>query len=438
MHDFVSLLDSASSKIRNAMSMMLETVSGANGADAHEGASDASITNSIPGLTGDAKTIDSGIDKLEREQADLLDERRRLVEQLRMLPDGARPGILAQIAAVDQRLAEIQPELDTERGLLGDEFVQIHNDTIADLEAQLLSIPNHPAFHIERAAITAEIAQRNDLFNAGITEPYLMDELIDMSNSPDPLVRNTYQRILDGDVTLLTFSEQEASLEDALAYDRDFDPRTEIALYLPPDDRIRIYKKSVGGLSLGDSGFILIKDGKGESVLVHEVNHSLNADSNTDFIGSHTGDDREAIRSFTTEVRAYNVDNTFESDASATASSVSSAHPRADRAQIILNDLGYPNPPVGNQVHIAEAVQEVTAGFPPPPNPLSDEQIAQIERIYIADHILDHDILTDNPVYDEAVAQYDATETVRDTINEIIIDGAGGIEDNTLPADGTS
>lgn len=441
MSDFVILLDNASAKIRSALSIIAQTVEAStvvNAHEGHEGGGEASITNPLPGLTGDAATIDRTIDGLERDQADLLDERRRLEQLLRVLPDAARADLLAQIADVDNQIADLQTQIGDQRVLLEAEFEVLHNTSISDLEAQLANIPNHPAFHIERFAIEQEINRRNELFAAGITEPYFLDELIDMSNSSDPLIRNTFQRVLDGDVTLLSFSEQEASLQDALAYDPGFDPRTEIAVRLPPDDRIRVYKRTVGGLSLGSTGFILLKDGRGESVLVHEVNHAVNAANNLDFVGEHTGDDREAIRSFTTEVRAYDVDNSFETKAGNTASTLESAHPNANRVNIILNDLGYdPAMLEGNQVHIAEAIADVTSGFPPPPATLSDDQIAQIERIYIADHILDHDPAT-NPVYDEAVERYDETETVRDTINEIILDGVGGNENNGPIEDTTS
>lgn len=448
MADFISLLDNATSKIISAMAMMAQTVtapsptvSNATVIDAHEGhegeGTDASLANPLPGLTGDARKIDNEIGALEREQADLLEERRMQLAIASVF--GAGDSARERMAEIDERLAEIQTEIDDKNVLLRAEFDQIHNDSIADLEARLAGLPSHPNFSDLRFEIQQEIDQRNELFAAGITEPYHLDVLIDMSNSSDPLERNTFDRVLNGDVTLLSYSDQEATLEEALAFDRNFDPRTEIALRLPPNDRIKIYPRNVGGLSLGDTGFILLKDNQGERVLIHEVNHSINADNNLDHIGTHTGDDREAIRSFTTEVRAYSVDNRYESDAIASASSVAAAHPRANRTNIILNDLGYdPANLVGNQVHIAEAVEEVTAGFPPPPNALSDEQIAQIERIYIADFILDHDIAVDNPIYDEAVAQYDATTTVKDTINEIIVDGVGGIEDNGPPADGTS
>jgi len=432
MSNIILHLNNASSHVRTALSK-LSSAGGNNNLNNTDTAGEdhvhdeGSASYDRPNLPAAAQAIDDRIEGFEDQQIALIAKKERIARRLLSATSPDEIQIInAELAAIDTEIAAIDGQIAGEKNLLDNEFVNIHNETITDLETRLASIPTHPTMAAARLELREEIRLRNELFAAGIDEPYMLDNLVDMSDSSDEAVRNTVDRVLDGDVTVHTFGDIEAPLSEALAKDPTFNPETQVALYRPPNDEIRIYSGSAGGFFTED-GNVLIRDDQGSLLFVHEVNHALNEDGNSDFVGDHTGTDRRAIESFTTEVRAYDLDNRYADEAETTVNNLQSAPAGSDPETVILNELGYdPANLTGNQVHVATQVSEIADGLPEDLTNITTEQQAQIERLFIADLVL-----VDSDLYGTASDAYSNSESVRDTLNQIVTEGPGGNTDNS-------
>jgi len=424
MATLISALENALSKIQSARAS-LNTPSTNLSISVYSNRSTSLIT-SLPkdGVTD----IRGNIYDLEQEQIELFVLRAELIEILENIEDDplyalAKIQITLRIRNLTNDLELIEGQILTEKQLLLDSEIADHNNTIADLEAQRDFLVSDALIALE-----AEIALRKELFALGQTEPHILDVLVEMSLDESIGIRNSVDRILDGTVNLMSFQEAKVPLSIALEFDPSFDPETQTALYILPSNDIFIIPSGAGGWFKSDNHVFFNGDVQAR-LIVHEVNHALNRDSNSAFIGTHTGDDARAIYSFTTEVRAYDVDNRFYDDTDELVTLLESTPSRANFNDTILSQLGYDVTNLtGNEVFIAEHVATVTAGLPADLNNLTAEQHLQLERLFIADLVL-----IDSSLYSAAADGYGDTESVRNVINQIMIDGPGGNTDNSAP-----
>lgn len=438
MAEFISLLSEASHHVDKAKSLIINLGGNTNyyAGEGHDHiATDGSVTFGRPGLRGDAQKINLEIRDLEISQIPLVSERNDLINSY---IQAATNGTLTEeftaqavnrLGEIDADIAAIDAQIEVEKSNLESEFQNIYESKLEELEASFESIP--PFESDLREAILEEIELRESLFNSGITEPYMQEVLLDMSRNDSAGIRNSVDRIVDGDVNMYTFTELEVPLGEAIAFDRNFDPTSQVALFVPPSDRILVTSRNAGGFYVGN-GNILMRDDQGTVVMVHEVNHALNSDNNDIFLDGQTGDARRAITSFTTEVRAYDVDNRYFDEMETTVAALAASTTLADYKKIILGELGYdPENLVGNQIHLAEQVDNIIADLPEDltdVDDLSPDQQRQIESLFISDLIL-----VRSDLYEEAADQYENNEEVRDILNEIMTDGPGGNFDNSDP-----
>jgi len=429
MAEFLSRLSNASSNIDKAKSLI--TLLGGNSSyyagNTHMHGTDGSVTFGRPGLKGEAQKINLDISNLEISQIPLVEERQDLIDRyINSDSQVERDQIVEDFNLVNSTIADIDAQIEAEKINLEGEFQNVYDNRILSLENNFESLP---PFESElRETILKEIEIRESLFNSGITEPYMQDVLVDMSRNDSKGIRNSVDRIIDGDVNMYTFTELEVPLGEALTFDRNFDPTTQVALFVPPDDRILVTSQNAGGFFVGN-GNILMRDDQGTVVMVHEVNHALNVDNNEIFLEGQLGDSRRAITSFTTEIRAYDVDNRYFNNMEATVAALAASTTIADYKKIMLGELGYdPENLSGNQIHLADQIDRIIEDLPENLDNISTDQQRQIESLFISDLIL-----VRSDLYEEAADQYENNEEVREILNEIITEGPGGNFDNSDP-----
>ncbi len=435
MAEFISLLGVASEHVEKAKSLIVKLGGNTNyyAGEGHDHiATDGSVTFGRPGLRGDAQRINLEIRELEISQLPLVSERNDLINNyIQASMDGlVTEEVTAEtvriLTEIDSKIASIDDQIENEKINLESEFQNIYESKLEELESNFESIP--PFESDLRESILEEIELRESLFNSGVTEPYMQDVLLGMSRNESEGIRNSVDRIVEGDVNMYTFTELEVPLGEAIAFDRNFDPTSQVALFVPPEDRILITSRNAGGFYVGN-GNILMRDDQGTVVMVHEVNHALNADNNDIFLDGQTGDARRAITSFTTEVRAYDVDNRYFDEMETTVAALAASTTLADYKKIILGELGYdPENLVGNQIHLADQIDNIIADLPEDLADITPDQERQIESLFISDLIL-----VRSDLYEEAADQYENNEEVRDILNEIMSDGPGGNFDNSDP-----
>ena len=435
MAEFISLLGVASEHVEKAKSLIVKLGGNTNyyAGEGHDHiATDGSVTFGRPGLRGDAQRINLEIRELEISQLPLVSERNDLINNyIQASMDGlVTEEVTAEtvriLTEIDAKIASIDDQIENENINLESEFQNIYESKLEELESNFESIP--PFESDLRESILEEIELRESLFNSGVTEPYMQDVLLGMSRNESEGIRNSVDRIVEGDVNMYTFTELEVPLGEAIAFDRNFDPTSQVALFVPPEDRILITSRNAGGFYVGN-GNILMRDDQGTVVMVHEVNHALNADNNDIFLDGQTGDARRAITSFTTEVRAYDVDNRYFDEMETTVAALAASTTLADYKKIILGELGYdPENLVGNQIHLADQIDNIIADLPEDLADITPDQERQIESLFISDLIL-----VRSDLYEEAADQYENNEEVRDILNEIMSDGPGGNFDNSDP-----
>ncbi len=435
MAEFISLLGVASEHVEKAKSLIVKLGGNTNyyAGEGHDHiATDGSVTFGRPGLRGDAQRINLEIRELEISQLPLVSERNDLINNyIQASMDGlVTEEVTAEtvriLTEIDSKIASIDDQIENEKINLESEFQNIYESKLEELESNFESIP--PFESDLRESILEEIELRESLFNSGVTEPYMQDVLLGMSRNESEGIRNSVDRIVEGDVNMYTFTELEVPLGEAIAFDRNFDPTSQVALFVPPEDRILITSRNAGGFYVGN-GNILMRDDQGTVVMVHEVNHALNADNNDIFLDGQTGDARRAITSFTTEVRAYDVDNRYFDEMETTVAALAASTTLADYKKIILGELGYDHENlVGNQIHLADQIDNIIADLPEDLADITPDQEHQIESLFISDLIL-----VRSDLYEEAADQYENNEEVRDILNEIMSDGPGGNFDNSDP-----
>ena len=417
-------IDSALARIRagkSAISIAISTNDSSN--------TDNSSTEALAasGATGNDTARD--ISDARSDQEDLLDERRRLQAILDrgFLPFEDAQELRDRIAEIDIEIADLDVTIASDMEVIQTQYTTEIEATIADLNTQLGALPPYGVSTTTdsmRAAIESEIALREDLLAQGINEPNLQDRIVEMSNSDDAGIRNTVDRIREGDVEFYSFNEVEVPLSVALAEDPNFDPSTHTAIYRDPPDNTSILfaPNSAGGYHVGD-GVILIKNNQGEIVIVHEVNHALNSSNNAGGVPEGaTADQTSSIQSFTTELRAYSVDNRFADEAADTVTNLEGLASGTDPEATILADFGYdPATATGAEAFLVTEIQDFADTLPTDLNTITPAQQAQLESFYVADLVLNHDTL-----YQGFQEDYINDPVVRDAINDLILNGPNG------------